>query len=106
AALQEKWEKLIRIRDEVNKALESARGDKLIGKPLEAQVTLYADAPSAAFLRQCGEELTQLFIVSAVEVREETGEGLPAESIGGTIAVSRAPGEKCERCWCYQPSVG
>ena len=106
AALQEKWEKLIRIRDEVNKALESARGDKLIGKPLEAQVTLYADAPSAAFLRQCGEELAQLFIVSAVEVREETGEGLPAESIGGTIAVSRAPGEKCERCWCYQPSVG
>ena len=98
---------IIAVRDDVNKALEQARGSKLIGKPLEAKVTITASENAKEFLDGCGQDLAKLFIVSAVDVQTGEGEGDSYEALGGVkIAVSHMEGEKCERCWIYDPTVG
>ena len=102
-----KWEKIIAVRDDVNKALEQARGAKLIGKPLEAKVVITASDAGKEFLDGCGQDLAKLCIVSAVSVQSGEGEGDEYEALGGIkIAVSRMEGEKCARCWIYDPTVG
>jgi len=89
------WDGLVKVRDDVNAALEAARNEKKIGKGLEAKVTV----PSA-FLDGCRrmdmDDLADLLIVSQVEV--VTGSEPPA--------VEPAPGQKCERCWKVLPTVG
>ena len=102
-----KWEKIISVRDDVNKALEQARSAKLIGKPLEAKVVLTVSEAGKEFLDNCGQDLAKLFIVSAVEVQTGDAEGETYEALGGMkISVSRIEGEKCARCWIYDPTVG
>ena len=106
-AKADKWEKIISVRDDVNRALEQARAEKSIGKPLEADVTICADAAGAQFLSGCGEDLASLFIVSRVHVTTDPVDGLEGSSLGGIkVKVARAEGEKCERCWIYAESVG
>ena len=103
----DKWAKLTAFRDDVNKALEGARNAKTIGKPLEASVTVYANAEIAALLNGCGQDLADLCIVSELSVVDGTGEGMPSENLPGmTISVARAAGEKCLRCWKQAKSVG
>ncbi len=102
-----KWDKLTAFRDDVNKALEGARTAKTIGKPLEACVTVYADAEQAAFLNGCGQDLADLCIVSELDVVAGDGEGAASENLPGLkIAVARAAGEKCLRCWKQAKTVG
>ncbi len=102
-----KWDKIISVREDVNKALEQARGAKLIGKPLEAKVVITASEAGRQFLEGCGQDLAKLCIVSAVTVQSGEGEGDAYEALGGIrIAVSRMEGEKCARCWIYDPTVG
>ena len=104
---REKWAKLTAFRDDVNKALEGARNAKTIGKPLEASVTVYADEEGAALLSGCGQDLADLCIVSELEVVNGEGEGMASEYLPGLkIAVARAAGEKCLRCWKQSKSVG
>jgi len=91
------WERIFTIRDEVLKALETARNDKQIGSSLEAKVILTTDAATTRFLLDYYEQLRYIFIVSQVEVRE--GDTLKVE-------IQRADGEKCERCWNYSTRVG
>lgn len=103
----EKWSKLTAFRDDVNKALEGARSEKIIGKPLEACVTVYADEATAALLRDCGQDLAALCIVSELHIVSGEGEGMPSEYLPGlTIHVARAEGGKCERCWTQSKTVG
>lgn len=85
------------IRPAVNKALEDARNDKLIGKSLEASVTLTVTPEIYQILSPHTGELASLLIVSAVTLREG---GEPA------ISVERALGGKCERCWGYFETLG
>ena len=84
------WDKIITVRDSVNLALEAARGEKKIGKSLEARVELTVDSESAALADVDAEKLAELFIVSQVSV-----------SVGDAVAVSvsEADGVKCPRCW-------
>ena len=76
AELLEKWNAFMKLRDDVNRALESARNDKVIGKSLEAKVIIgnneHFDAK--AFLKDF-ENLHQLFIVSQVEVEDKVEDG-------------------------------
>ena len=104
----EKWNQIIAFRDDVNKALEGARTAKVIGKPLEAWVTIYADEQAAARLNAWNpDDLAALCIVSKIRIVNGAGEGLSGENFEGIqIAVERASGEKCERCWMYVDSVG
>ena len=91
------WNALFEVRDQVLRALEEARVAKEIGSSLEAKVTLTATGNTLRLLKRHESELRYVFIVSQVELRE--GQEL-------TIAVSRADGEKCERCWNYSTRVG
>lgn len=102
-----KWDKLIALRDDVNKALEEARKNKVIGKPLEAWVTVYADDETAALLETVPvDELAALCIVSKLRVIRGNGEGMQGENLPVQIAIERASGDKCERCWMYVDSIG
>lgn len=108
--LEQKWEKLIAVRDEVLKALEIARKEKRIGNSLSAHVHLYPDEATAQLLAQFEgvEKLETLFIVSKVTVHPA---GTPAPSDaqalrGLSAKVEQAEGEKCERCWNVTPEVG
>jgi isoleucyl-tRNA synthetase len=96
-ALRERYARLFEIRGSVMKALEDARNAKLIGAGLEAKAIITADAEAHAFLASFGEALRFIFIVSQTELRE--GAEL-------SVAVERAEGEKCERCWNYTLDVG
>ena len=96
------WTALLAIRDEVLKALDTARNEKLIGKPLEAQVTITATDPAYSLLSNYKDQLRYLFIVSAVTLTWGSGNGT-----GGVhVEVKKAEGLKCERCWNYSTHVG
>ena len=95
--LEEKWNKIIAIKEDASKALEMARAEKVIGHSLNAKVTINADKENYNFLKDKEELLQEVFIVSAVEVKE-------ANEL--KIDVTPAEGEKCERCWMYSTTVG
>ena len=101
-----KWEKLIAIRDEVNKALELARNAKAIGKSLEAKVVLHCDSELFAFAKSILSDLPMLLIVSQVEIEKNTSGEFVSAVEGLTITVKQADGRKCERCWTFSESVG
>lgn len=106
-ALLEKWNAFLDVRDDVLKALEEARSTKLIGKSLAAKVTLYADENTYELLSSVKEDLKQLFIVSDFELATST-DNVPEQAIkfeGHTVAVEKAEGETCERCWTVTTDV-
>jgi len=103
-----RWDTLIKVRDDVNGVLETARAEKRIGKPLEASVSLTCgDADSkAAVDAVSGMNLSELLIVSKCLVGEDAPAadavvGRGANVPGLTIAVTEAPGVKCPRCWMH-----
>ena len=96
------WTTLRSVRDDVLKALEEARNQKLIGGGLEAQVHVTASAPVFSVLKRHEEQLRYLFIVSAVRLSQGSGNGTG----GVTVEVGKADGTKCERCWNYSTHVG
>ncbi|MFZ0198338.1 MAG: isoleucine--tRNA ligase [Candidatus Sulfotelmatobacter sp.] len=98
----EEWTTLRAVRDEVLKALEEARNSKLIGTGLEAQVTVTASDPAYAVLARHSDQLRYLFIVSAVNLVQGSGNG----TSGVHVEVKKADGLKCERCWNYSTHVG
>ncbi|UXV31328.1 isoleucine--tRNA ligase [Mammaliicoccus sciuri] len=103
--LVEKWSKLMKLRDDVNRALEVARNEKVIGKSLEAHITLSnsEDFDTVEFLSQF-QDLQQLFIVSKVDVVDELTDGEEYEYV--KVKVKHADGEKCQRCWNYSDELG
>jgi len=98
--LHERWEKIWEIRGIVTKALEEARREKVIGLSLDAQVILHVPEKVFSFLECYEKDLKAIFIVSSVTLRPSKDEKeVRAE-------VLRADGNKCERCWNYEVSVG
>ena len=95
AALEAKWDKLLEVRDDVNKALEESRNEKVIGKSLEAAVEIYNNDSEVVELLNSVDNLHQLFIVSSVEVKENDGVAYDL----ATVKVTKAEGHRCERCW-------
>lgn len=112
SSLNEKWDKIIRLREDVSKALEIARADKKIGSSLVAKVTIFADGENHAFLDKILGELPEIFIVSDVELQtadkaDKTQAMYTCENFSGVdILITQAPGEKCERCWMFSETVG
>jgi isoleucyl-tRNA synthetase len=107
AALEKKWEQFLAVRDEVLKALEVARKEKVIGNSLSAAVHLYPEAGTRALLKQFA-QLETLFIVSKAVVHDEQ-DAVPDDAMKlKQIAVKVVPaeGEKCERCWMVTEDVG
>ncbi|MDR7236212.1 isoleucine--tRNA ligase [Neobacillus drentensis] len=107
-ALEEKWTEFMHLRDDVLKALEEARNQKVIGKSLTAKVTLYVNEKSRALLDSIDENMKQLFIISGFEVAG-TYEEAPENALKletAAIVITKAEGETCERCWIVTPDVG
>jgi isoleucyl-tRNA synthetase len=108
AALETKWNAFMKLRDDVLKALEEARNEKVIGKSLTAKVSLYVNDNTKDLLESISENLSQLFIVSGFEVAGGYDQA-PDHAIkleNAAIVVTKAEGETCERCWVVTPEVG
>jgi isoleucyl-tRNA synthetase len=107
--LAKRWEKLLEVRGEVTKALEAARNQKQIGHPLDAAVTLSVGDSLYKDLHPYREDLRFIMIVSQVSLLkgqklEGAFESRVIEEL--SIKVEKAEGEKCERCWVHDVSVG
>lgn len=107
--LEMKWNRFMDIRDEVLKAIEQARQEKVIGNSLSASVELYPDGSTVNFLKPFSpNELEQLFIVSSVKVHNKEiivpEDALRLKQVA--IKITVAEGEKCERCWNVSLDVG
>ncbi len=91
-----KYENFLGVRDNVLKALEEARNEKVIGKSFNALLTLYPTGSVKELLESMNANLGQIFIVSQFEIKEGTGKYKFNDL---TIDVKKALGETCERCW-------
>ncbi len=95
-----KWDLIYQTRMDVNKVLEEKRNEKLIGKSLEAAVTIStADEESYKILSAEEKLLEAVLIVSSVKITR-------SDSAETVYTVTKAEGEKCERCWIYSTTVG
>ena len=94
-----KWDRIHELRDTVKKSLEAFIKDKTIKSSLEATVTLSANGEALKFLNSVKDELAAAFIVSAVIVNESDNAEIQ-------VAVEKANGGKCERCWSISETVG
>ena len=95
------WERLLEVRETVNAALETRRKEKVIGNSLGARVTLTATGSIGQLLQQHRADLPMLFIVSHLDLHTSNPSG--ADEV--QVAVDKAPGMKCERCWRYVPAL-
>jgi isoleucyl-tRNA synthetase len=107
AANVEKWQKILEVRKEATKALELARAEKVIGHPLDADLTIGVDADTAKYL-VADEGIEKVFIVSEIKVVNPSELTDCHTSEDGKIKVKVTPSDnaKCERCWTKSPSVG
>jgi isoleucyl-tRNA synthetase len=104
-ALLEQWEHLAALRVRVLAQIEPLRKDKQIGSSLQARVVLTANEKELAFLEGYAEQLPMLFIVSEVVLGSVESDDEAHAEAGPHIAIERAGGVKCERCWRYVPNV-
>ena len=102
------WDESIRLRTDVNKALELARAEKIVGKPLDAKLTIHvSEAAEAAVRRIKSQHFEAFFIVSEVEFTEGAGEGWAGTEFEGVnIEVKPSDKPKCVRCWTHSATVG
>jgi len=103
-ATQEKWEQFMTIRDDVLKALEEARDEKIIGKSLEAQVTIVPNNKEVKDVLTSIPYLHQMLIVSGAEIVDQDPEAKLYHHVG--IKVAKHAGETCARCWVVSETVG
>jgi isoleucyl-tRNA synthetase len=102
-----RWDALLALRGVVNKALELSRAEKVIGKPLDAEVTLYITGDNDALFDAIPDNVRTLFIVSKVTVTRGEGEGFSSPELPGvTVAVKPSEDKKCARCWTHDEHVG
>ena len=105
-ALWNKYEDIIAMRGDAQKALEEARNAKVIGHSLGAAVEIFAEGKAYEFLKANEDLLKTVLIVSSVKVTEGEGDGFKGESYKASYKVTAAAGEKCERCWMFSETVG
>lgn len=102
-ALDEKWKKRLAVRSVAMKALEEARQAKVIGHPLDAEVTVYADGEAYDIVKAMEKELADFLLVSQTRIVEGTATAPEnaASNEEGTVKASVAVCTlaKCERCW-------
>ncbi len=85
-----KWEKILKIRQQVNIAIEEKRSSKIIGSSLEAEVKI--DLPKSDFDLLNTIDTKELFIISKISQNVSAKENL-------IVNVKKADGQKCSRCW-------
>lgn len=104
-ALEEEFSKILKLREIVTKAIEPLRADKKVGSSLEVAVYIKAENEADKNVLKANEsELANIFITSQAYLTETAPSNVLNElkEEGYTIYVTKAEGEKCERCWKYR----
>ena len=102
--MKEKWDHFMQIRGDVLKALEEARDEKIIGKPLEAKISIDAKDDYTKEVLNSIPNIHQLLIVSEAEINK--GNKAAKEYRYVNVHVEKHPAEKCDRCWVHSDTVG
>lgn len=103
------WHQVLDVRNAVNKSLEQARKDDILGATLEAELTLHATPELAKTLLRLEDELRFALITSKAQVVEVESqpEGTTQTDIEGLwLTVTRSESAKCDRCWHHREDVG
>jgi len=99
------WQQILTVRDEINRVLETARNDKIIGGGLEAEVTIFANDEYARLLAKLGNELRFVTITSKADVKPLAAADVAEGEVKGlAIKVIHSANHKCPRCWHYSDS--
>ena len=100
--LEKDFEKILKTREVVTRAIEPLRADKKVGSSLE--VAVYVMSDDAEILKQNEKDLADIFITSQAYVTDKAPDGVLNEYTeeGISVWVTKAEGEKCERCWKYR----
>lgn len=105
--LEEKWSAFMALRSDVNKSLETAREEKVIGKSLQAKLHIFANEETKALLDSVGEELATYLMVSQLEIHDLSEAGADVTAYEGySLAIEHAHGETCDRCRGVYEEVG
>ena len=96
--LEEKWNKILKIKSLASKQLEEARANKVIGNSLEAKVKIIASNDNYNFIKKNENLLKDVLIVSKLEIQENKKNIIE-------VKVEHADGEKCQRCWKYSDDI-
>lgn len=97
------YDEFMSLREDVLKALENARSEKVIGKSLNAHLILYPKGKVVDLLEKLNVNLAQIFIVSKIDVKKEGFGKYKGTDV--SIDVFEAPGVTCARCWQVVPEV-
>jgi isoleucyl-tRNA synthetase len=103
------WQYILQVRNDVNKAIENGRSQKLFAQALEVEVTLFAKPEAMAYLEQLNHELRFVFLTSKVTcIQTETWpeEALTSETGQYAVQVKKTTAKKCVRCWHHVDDVG
>jgi isoleucyl-tRNA synthetase len=99
---QTTWKRLFELRERALPELERERQAKTIGKALDARIAFSGSADALADAETHREALRELLNVSQLEVNRTSGSNTDSVQ----VTVSKARGEKCERCWHWEEDVG
>ena len=105
----EKWHRIILIREEISKELEKLRVTGAIGSSLDAEVEIYASAELEQTLASLADELRFVFITSYASVSKASDrpdDAIKTELDGLFLKVIPCVHEKCTRCWHHREDVG
>ena len=101
----EDWKEILELRSEVNKHIEEARNNEIIGSSLDAEIEILCGDKLFNLLEEFNEELRFIFITSEakailnkIDVSDENNKI--------QITVKKSSNEKCVRCWHSRPEVG
>lgn len=103
------WQSVLAVKTEVNKAMEIARKDGVIGGSLEAEVTLFVHQELADKLAKLEDELRFVLITSAAQlqvVKQKPEDSMDTDLDGLWLNLAASAGQKCVRCWHYRTDVG
>ena len=100
--LEEDFTKILKVREIVTRAIEPLRADKKVGSSLE--VAVYINTSDTSVLKENSDELANIFITSQAYITNEKPSDVLNEYTEDdyTVWVTKAEGEKCERCWKYR----
>ncbi|WP_165626672.1 isoleucine--tRNA ligase [Streptococcus equi] len=101
----EEWEAFMTLRAQAQKALEEARHDKIIGKSLEAHLTIYASPEVKTLFTALDSDIALLLIVSQLTISEEPAPENAVSFDDVAFTVARAQGEVCERSRRIDPTT-
>ena len=101
--LEKEFSQILKVREIVTKAIEPLRAEKKIGSSLETAVYIIVD--DNTLLKKYEKELCNIFITSQAFVTEQKPVDVmnEYEEDNYKVYITKALGEKCERCWKYRP---